>query len=240
MVQSYTKYEVMKNIQKIADEIFQAPTQEELFERIIANFTKNLDGTYSAEGHVKITPILLKNNKLIISFKDVIGDFLYNGFGITSLEGVPKTVGGLFDCSDNELTSLKGCPKHVGSFDCSYNNLTSLRDGPQTVDGNYRCYHNYLLDNLEGAPKNALNFDCSNNELISLKGSPEIVRKHFRCWDNKLTSLEGAPKIVYGSFDCQGNRKKFTEAEVRAACDVKGPVYVGSLKYRNEKHQENS
>jgi len=41
-----------------------------------------------------------------------------------------------------------------------------------------------------------------------------------------LTSLEGAPETVGGDFYCGYNSVQFTEAQVRAVCDVKGDVYV--------------
>jgi hypothetical protein len=38
---------------------------------------------------------------------------------IKLLQGGPKKVGGNFDCSDNQLTSLQGAPREVGgSFYC--------------------------------------------------------------------------------------------------------------------------
>ena len=41
---------------------------------------------------------------------------------LTSLDGAPKTVGSDFYCDNNKLTSLVGAPKTVGgSFDCSDN-----------------------------------------------------------------------------------------------------------------------
>ena len=70
------------------------------------------------------------------------------------------------------------------------------------------------------------NFFCSYNKLTSLINSPSIVVGSFWCGHNKLTSLEGAPKTVYKDFSCGFNKKQFTEAQVRAVCDVKGTVYV--------------
>jgi hypothetical protein len=88
---------------------------------------------------------------------------------------------GSFNCSNNNLKSLKGAPKSVrGSFDCSNNNITSL----------------------EGAPKWSVGggFDCYNNRLTSLKGSPKSVGGSFKCNYNNLTSLEGSPENIEGDF----------------------------------------
>jgi len=38
--------------------------------------------------------------------------------------------------------------------------------------------------------------------------------------------LVGAPKTVGGDFYCYDNTVQFTEAQVRALCDVEGDVYV--------------
>jgi len=41
---------------------------------------------------------------------------------LTSLDGVPKEIGGGFGCMNNKLTSLKGAPRKVGGvFNCSRN-----------------------------------------------------------------------------------------------------------------------
>ena len=59
------------------------------------------------------------------------------------------TVIGGFDISDNQLKTLRGCPKKVvgtenlkGNFKCSNNKLMTLEDGPRHVDGNYVCHNN--------------------------------------------------------------------------------------------------
>jgi len=67
-----------------------------------------------------------------------------------------------------------------------------------------------------------------NMDLTEL---PEIlsnvtVERDFDCSNNLLTSLSGAPKSVGGHFNCTNNAVKFTEAQVRAVCDVSGKVIV--------------
>ena len=67
------------------------------------------------------------------------------------MEGAPQEVGGWFDCSYTELTSLEGAPIKVGGdFDCSNNHLTSLEEAPQTVEGDFECRYNPNLHSLEG------------------------------------------------------------------------------------------
>lgn len=54
-----------------------------------------------------------------------------------------KTVKGSFDCSENSLTSLRGCPSVVASnFYCFHNQLTSLLHAPREVGGKFFCHGN--------------------------------------------------------------------------------------------------
>ena len=136
------------------------------------------------------------------------GDLKLTGLDLTKLPDILKdiTVGGSFDCSYNNLTSLENCPKTVGgNFGCGFNNLTSLEGSPSSVGGN---------------------FDCYNNNLTTLEGAPSSVGEDFSCNDNKLKSLDGVPKFVGGSFRCENNPGNFTEKDIRAVCDVKGDVFV--------------
>ena len=68
-------------------------------------------------------------------------------------------VKGDFDCSELELTSLKGAPFLVyGDFDCSNNKLTSIKDAPKKIGGN---------------------FYANNNPLISSKGSSVVGGRSY-------------------------------------------------------------
>jgi hypothetical protein len=125
------------------------------------------------------------------------------------------------------LNKLPDILKNVnvgGSFNCSVNNLTSLENAPKSVDGDFYSSGNELTS-LVGAPSSVGGyFDCSYNLLTSLEGAPETVGGFFDCRGNKLTSLAGVPKYVGGIFVCYDNPGNFTEEQVRAVCDVKGEV----------------
>ncbi len=69
-------------------------------------------------------------------------------------------------------------------------------------------------------------FYCGNNNLTSLENCPKTVSGVFGCSSNFLKSLEGAPKFVGENFMCRFNSVKFTEAQVRAVCDVKGYIFL--------------
>ena len=118
-----------------------------------------------------------------------------------------KMVDGYFDISNNNLSTLEGCPKIVTKdFNCSKNKLNSLFEGPSEA-GDFDCSHN-LLKNLSYAPKEVKgNFNCSFNELTSIKGSPRTIKGHFNCSDNKLVSLKGGPKYIDTYFICSHSRR---------------------------------
>jgi len=141
-----------------------------------------------------------------------------------------QTYKGNIDVHGMNLASLEGSPKVViGIFNCSRNkDLTSLKGAPETVKGDFYCSNNQSLTSLEGAPKNIKgSFWCFDNpKLTSLKGAPKSVSDNFNCFNNpKLKSLEGAPESVGGNFNCASN-PKLTQPEVDklVKCDIKGKI----------------
>jgi len=144
---------------------------------------------------------------------DVIGNVDLYDKRLTELPLKFRKVIGIFDCSKNQLVSLKGSPEIVlGMFRCDNNNLVDLQDGPKEVINTYDCSNNNLLS-LEGAPLQVHgDFNCSNNKLESLQGLEHLDLTNIRndnsfiCSHNKLTTLQGAPKAVGGSFICTDNK----------------------------------
>lgn len=121
---------------------------------------------------------------------DVQGDvFIYN----SKLIEIPLQFGivlGNFDCSENFLTSLRGCPNIVKkTFSCGYNQLTNLEFSPAFIGQDFDCYHNQLIS-LMGAPKKVINFNCCNNKLTELIGAPEIIELNLNLSSNLLKKLE--------------------------------------------------
>ncbi|MBR1826009.1 MAG: hypothetical protein IJ770_05430 [Alphaproteobacteria bacterium] len=76
----------------------------------------------------------------------VKGDLDLSNKGLTELPDLSDVVvEGNFDCSGNELTTLKGAPKKVGGhFDCFENELTTLEGAPKEVGGDFECKGNRL------------------------------------------------------------------------------------------------
>jgi hypothetical protein len=127
-----------------------------------------------------------------------------------SLHKIPvqfKEVLGIADFSNNQLTSLKGCPKVVEeSFNCNANDLTSLEYGPEQVGGSFFCAGNRLID-LKGMPtKIGGDLLVSRNRLSSLEGCPKTIPGNFSCNSNMLRSLQEGPSHVGGHYDCSYNR----------------------------------
>lgn len=97
--------------------------------------------------------MFLKNEKEIIEWlsnfkikkyvinKDYTVD-IYDRLDLSYMEltSIPiefNFIEGYFDCSDNNLTSLKGCPKVIkGDFFCYNNQLSNLQFSPEIVKGN--------------------------------------------------------------------------------------------------------
>ena len=69
---------------------------------------------------------------------NVIGDVNLNDKKLFNIPVKFSEVTGIFNCSDNQLTSLKFCPQIVElNFNCSNNQLTSLEFCSQTVGGSF-------------------------------------------------------------------------------------------------------
>lgn len=147
----------------------------------------------------------------------VKGSFFCGDNQLTSLKGAPRHVGGDFTCEHNLLTSLEGAPSHIGhSFKCDYNRLRSLKGAPATIPGYFSCSHN-MLTSLDGSPQNTGDsFWCDDNNLVTLNGGPSSVGGAFQCANNKLTSLEGAPDVVGKHFICRNNHLAHLEGVPRS------------------------
>ena len=153
----------MKHLRKY--KLFESNTEIDKICRIykIINYTINSDNSVDVDDNV----------------------ILYN----KRLESIPlnfNTVNGYFECGNNNLTSLKGCPVRVGNgFYCGWNKIESLQYSPQYVENG--------------------NFSCGWNKIESLQYCTELIRSNFSCSYNKLTSLE-YHQTVYGEFWCRYNQ----------------------------------
>ncbi|MBR1825400.1 MAG: hypothetical protein IJ770_02325 [Alphaproteobacteria bacterium] len=128
----------------------------------------------------------------------VKGDLDLSNKGLTELPDLSEVViEGSFDCSENELTSLKGAPQKVGEYFCCYaNQLTDLEGAPQEVGGDFYCYVNKLMT-LEGAPKEIGGcFSCvANQELKSLFKIPKMNEDEKLYCDSELAKKYDLPDV---------------------------------------------
>jgi len=146
----------------------------------IENYTINEDGTVDVDGGVDLSEKGL--TKLPLKFGKVTGYFDCSNNQLKTLKGGPNYVGDAYFCSNNQLKTLEGSPNWVGKyFRCSNNQLKTLKGGP-----------NYVGDA----------YFCSNNQLITLEGGPETVLGNYYCNDNQLKTLNGCPDYVGGYFIC--------------------------------------
>jgi len=155
----------------------------------IKNYTINSDGIVDVNGSVNLSGKDL--TKLPLKFGKVSGYFNCHNNNLITLEGCPLSLGSSFNCSSNKLTTLKDSPQSVGGyFDCSYNNLISLEGSPQSVlDGYFQCAGNYLTT-LEGGPKSVGGyFYCQENELKDLYGFPEFFDRDINYYFNPVSEI---------------------------------------------------
>jgi hypothetical protein len=79
---------------------------------------------------------------------DVNDSVNLSNYSLTELPLTFNVVTGDFECSDNNLTTLKGCPRWVGGcFRCVFNRLTSLEFSPDYVGAFFSCSYNDLINN---------------------------------------------------------------------------------------------
>jgi len=129
---------------------------------------------------------------------------------------------GDFNLIDTRAESFLGvCFGHItGDFECSLNQLQSLKGAPREVGGDFKCSGNQLKS-LEGAPRKVVgNFECLLNQLQSLEGAPREVGGNFKCSGNQLQSLEGAPKEINGRFECNKFSMEKGEWNIRRWLEV--------------------
>jgi len=133
----------------------------------IKNYTINSDNSIDVDGDVN-----LENKNLVelpLKFNKASGDFDCSSNELSSLKGAPKYVGGSFHCDRNHLTSLKYSPQHINMhFNINYNFIRSLEDMPKQVNGIFYCDGNNVEYIYKYFIRNVDNIELFN-ELKILK-----------------------------------------------------------------------
>ncbi len=157
---------------------------EDLKRLCIENYTINDDFSVDVNGDVNLSGKLYSLEKLSLRYLPIKFRNVY----------------GTFDCSNNSLLSLDGCPNYIdGDFLCHRNKLKNLVGGPVEVTGFYYC-SNSGIESLEGMALeigtifNCL--DCNISELDSISN----VEGNIYCNDNvDLTKFKGYCKGIVTS-----------------------------------------
>jgi len=76
----------------------------------------NFDGTINVDGNIKFAENMGFLKELPLRFNKVSGDFDCSKLNLISLKGSPMEVGGTFNCSYNQLSTLEHLPKKAGCF----------------------------------------------------------------------------------------------------------------------------
>ena len=174
-IKSYKLFESVHN-----DQFFKTyeETKNWLDNFYVKNYTINKDLTVDVNGEVSL------------SFNDL--DFIPVQFGVVTRN---------FDCSNNNLKNLKGCPNKTRYFDCQHNKLESLEGCPFEINGLLDCTYNNLKK-LDCGPIKISGIyggiSCSNNKLDSLEGCPKVKNLYFD--NNDILDLKGLPIGVEGIF----------------------------------------
>lgn len=127
------------------------------------------------------------HTKLPITTSRKIRNLFISNNKLTSLNGSPNKVYGVFDCSDNKLHSLSGCPREIRKiFNISGNKISSLKDSPKIVEtilgsGN-------LIESLEGLPEKCLYLTVFNNPLIDISDATSLAHLALS-YNKKLAAL---------------------------------------------------
>ncbi len=119
----------------------------------ITNYIINDDMSISVNNNVYLAKLDLL--EIPIKFKSILGSFYCDNNQLTSLKYCPKIVSGSFYCHNNQLTSLEGCPETVGDgFNCSNNSISSLVGSPiKYNDRLIPSYYQNNITNFDGLPE---------------------------------------------------------------------------------------
>ncbi len=142
----------------------------------VKNFEITQDNEINVKGPVNLAAKLENLSKLPVVFNKVEGNFDISDNELTSLEGCPKVVLKDFICLKNEIKTLKGSPKQVdGNFIIIHNHINSFKHSPKIVKGDYICSHN-PAKNLDGI--NTVEGDIFTNVFIETVKAQKYVYRN--------------------------------------------------------------
>lgn len=181
------------------------------------NWQLNADGSYDVEGNIDIRNSSITMRKLPIQFNHVKGDFSCNSYAyyrrngtslLTTLEGCPRIVDGVFDCAGNrDLTSLEGGPESCGKLNIIQTGIKNLVGSPRSVLG---------VTQIETLPA-----------LTSLQGGPDLIQGDIFIADcRNLFETGGWNPMVNGDVNKSSDNYKTPLVELMCVFqDVKATDY---------------
>ncbi|GAB5388806.1 MAG: hypothetical protein Alpg2KO_17740 [Alphaproteobacteria bacterium] len=92
----------------------------------------------------------------------------------------------------DSLPDLSGVTLH-GNFNASENNLSHLKGFPRHVSGHVHLHQNRLTDLTDLQGRSLQSLSVEQNRLQTLQGGPAEIRSTLSLNDNPLTHLAGAP-----------------------------------------------
>jgi hypothetical protein len=182
----------MENIKQYESSMTEQEIIDLCYKYNINDYQIRDDVSIDVNGGVNLWRTLGGLEQLLLTFNEVRGDF---------------------DCDNNNLTTLEGCPKEIsGDFNCSRNKITSLEHSPIIVNVNFLCWGNDYITSLEGLENTYIGGvlfidDCGS--LYSLKGFPKNVGS-FYCSNTPI-------EIIYDTFiqDCDyDTMRKFNKFDI--------------------------
>ena len=190
--------EIQKISHKLLDKYTRDPriskTQRRVLDQVVGNWVVDTEsGEVITKGYLSIGGWAFDHSHLdvirTIKFKRLESLTLYRSTG--KLESwIPQEVKN-FNCSGNNLRSLKNGPSIVRIYDCSRNNITSLKSMGVSELHSLDCSEN-KIKSLIGMPKEVNFLRCHKNKLRSLEGCG-YVKKELNVSSNLLVSLKGCP-----------------------------------------------
>ena len=168
------------------------------FNKISQDFVKNLN---VAEDNYEWT-----SEGLNIGIKEKVNIRLILLPGQTEIPYKFNIVNGSFDCSWNNMTSLRNAPNKVtGKFDCSWNNISSIEGIPDASDYDL-SFNNFKLDapfikfldgiRKESGPKKSKNPWGSGlvSKSVKVSGNRNFI-KHLQRYGDRTTNNHHVDKI---------------------------------------------
>ena len=108
------------------------------------------------DGDLELDDSFMNINPKFVKVKKVNGNVSLSGYKWTEIPEWLKDVEiiGFFNCSYNNLTTLKNCPQKIYKvFACSHNELVSLEGCPKNIKGDFYCSNNKVKLELPGYVK---------------------------------------------------------------------------------------